>query len=88
MGVRGVGARSSEREATWSREGRDDVLAVEVLLVEGNVGDEDVRGRVAVGFATLLAATFRSVWRLFWNQIVTDLISLDDAISMASMSML
>ena len=89
-GVRGAATRSSERDATWSREGQ------EVLLLVA-LGDGDVVRDiplmlnmcivpVMLGMALelvwpvfmllVLAADFLSVWRLFWNQIVTDFISL------------
>ena len=103
-GVRGAEARSSERDATRSSDGRGAVLlAIEKalllrLLAVLNGGDA-VRDmvwcaelwrlkvcRVLVMFGTTFGlcmwsgfpacAVLRSVWRLFWNQMVTDFISL------------
>jgi len=92
-GVRGAPTRSSERDATRSREGRE---ALEVLLLVVLSDGEAVRDvplrlnvcmvLVMLGTALevewplllvlLVAADFLSVWRLFWNQMVTDFISL------------
>lgn len=108
-GVRGAAARSSEREATRSREGREaEVPAPLLRLLALNGGDavrvsEWCRLNVCSVLVTLgtrlteppwcwlelvppptpplplvklFAAVLRSVWRLFWNHIVTDFISL------------
>jgi len=60
--------RSSEREATRSREGLDwgRESRAKVCMV----------GRRAGAWPVIEAADLRSVWRLFWNHIVTDFISL------------
>lgn len=54
-----------------SSDGRD-VKADEQRLDEVNGGDSVL----AWALLSLLAAVLRSVWRLFWNQMVTDFISL------------
>lgn len=61
-GVRGGGIGSSEREAIQSSEGR---------LVVGK-GCGLLRELLVV----LLSVSLRSICRLFWNQIVTDFVSL------------
>jgi len=70
VGVRSGAMRSSDREATLSREGRDDGVR---LVIGDEVGWETV---LRAGLFALLRATLRSVWRLFWNHMVTDFGSL------------
>ena len=79
VGVRGVDVRNSVLDATRSREGRDeDVEYVgEQALAVGVVSDV-VETRVRAASDEFRRATLRSVWRLFWNQIVTDLTSLNN----------
>ena len=83
-GVRAAGDRSSDRDAMRSRERRA-VHVVEPLLLLRGGGEEDGTARLALlAAAAVDAATLRSVCLLFWNQIVTDLISLGkwvDAVS-------
>ena len=70
VGVRSGAMRSSDREATLSREGRDDD-------VRPAIGDEEgCETLLRAELFALLRATLRSVWRLFWNHMVTDFGSL------------
>lgn len=85
-GVRAAGDRSSDRDATRSRERRA-VHVVEPLLLLRGGGEEDGTARLALlAAAAVDAATLRSVCLLFWNQIVTDFISIDPAFATASRS--
>ena len=91
--MRGAATRSSERDATRSREGQEELeVPLLVALSDGDVvRDIPLMLNVCIVPAVLgmalelvwpvfrvlvLAADFLSVCRLFWNQIVTDLISL------------
>lgn len=76
VGVRGGGIRNSDRDATRSNEGRD-----EVPLLVAVRDDEDGCERLRPVLVALFRATLRSVWRLFWNHIVTDLVSLEETVS-------
>ena len=71
VGVRNGAIRSSDREATLSREGRDD----DVRLVIGD--EEGCETLLRAELFALFRATLRSVWRLFWNHMVTDFGSLN-----------
>ena len=90
-GVRGAATRSSDRDATRSREGQELEVLLLVALSDGDVVRDNpfplmlnvcivpvMLGTVLepVFMLLVLAADFLSVWRLFWNQMVTDFISL------------
>ena len=77
VGVRGVNDRSSVLEATRSRDGREHTVEYfgEFVLVDIEASDVVVM-RARPASEEFRRATLRSVWRLFWNQIVTDLTSL------------
>ena len=80
IGVRGTGARSSEREATRSREGREDGIEGVLDLVDVTV----TKGVFCASVLVALWRAFRSVCLLFWNQIVTDFISLKKKIPIST----
>lgn len=90
VGVVGKATHSSLRDATWSRDGRLDVVEDDeeieeieegmfkvIVGVEGYVSPTRCWDEIFVFVLVVLyRATLRSVWRLFWNHIVTDFVSL------------
>lgn len=90
-GVRGAVTRSSERDATRSREGREELGVLLLVVLNDGEAVREVPLRLNVCIVLVMLGTalelewlvllvllvaFLSVWRLFWNQIVTDFISL------------